>query len=85
MIKAIEDDYVDVLGYTTWGPIDIISCGRGEMKKRDGFIYVNRDDQGHGSLKRSKKQSFDQYKQVIASNGEALYFLKRLNKKYGYE
>ena len=72
MKAAIEDDYVDVIGYTTWGPIDIISCGTGEMKKRYGFIYVDRDDQGHGSLKRSKKQSFDWYKQVIASNGEML-------------
>ena len=66
---AIEIDEVDVIGYTCWGPIDIISVGTGEMKKRYGFIYVDKDDQGMGTLKRSKKKSFDWYKQVIASNG----------------
>ena len=66
---AIEIDEVDVIGYTCWGPIDIISVGTGEMKKRYGFIYVDKDDQGMGTLKRSKKKSFDWYKKVIASNG----------------
>ena len=66
---AIEIDEVDVIGYTCWGPIDIISVGTGEMKKRYGFIYVDKDDQGMGTLKRSKKKSFEWYKQVIASNG----------------
>ena len=68
--RAIEEDEVDVMGYALWGPIDIISCGTGEMKKRYGMIYVDRDDQGNGSLKRSKKKSFDWYKKVIESNGE---------------
>ena len=70
--KAVEEDYVDVIGYTTWGPIDIISVGTGEMKKRYGFIYVDKDDKGYGTLKRSKKKSFDWYKEVIASNGKVL-------------
>lgn len=70
--KAVEEDFVDLIGYTTWGPIDIISVGTGEMKKRYGFIYVDKDDRGNGSLKRSKKKSFNWYKEVIASNGENL-------------
>ena len=67
---AVEEDEVDVIGYALWGPIDIISCGTGEMKKRYGMIYVDKDDQGNGSLKRMKKKSFNWYKKVIASNGE---------------
>lgn len=55
-----------------WGPIDLVSCGTGEMKKRYGFIYVDRDDEGNGTLKRSKKKSFEWYQRVIASNGEEL-------------
>jgi len=70
MKDAVEIDGVDLLGYTTWGPIDLVSPGTGQMKKRYGFIYVDRDDFGNGSLKRSKKKSFDWYKKVIASNGE---------------
>ncbi|CAM3203684.1 6-phospho-beta-glucosidase [Paenibacillus taichungensis] len=70
--KAILIDGVDVLGYTTWGPIDIVSAGTGEMKKRYGFIYVDRDDQGNGSLSRSKKKSFDWYSNVIKTNGKDL-------------
>lgn len=69
---AVNVDGVDLIGYTPWGPIDLVSCGTGEMKKRYGFIYVDRDDKGNGSLKRSKKKSFDWYKDVIASNGEML-------------
>ncbi len=72
MKDAVTLDGIDLLGYTTWGPIDLVSAGTGEMSKRYGFIYVDRDDQGKGSLKRSKKKSFDWYKQVIASNGENL-------------
>lgn len=53
-------------------PIDIVSAGTGEMKKRYGMIYVDKDDEGHGSLKRRKKKSFEWYKQVIESNGEIL-------------
>ena len=72
MKDAVEQDGVDLLGYTTWGCIDLVSAGTGEMKKRYGFIYVDRDNDGNGTLKRSKKKSFDWYKQVIASNGENL-------------
>lgn len=72
MIKAVELDGVDLMGYTPWGCIDIISAGTGEMKKRYGFIHVDLDDQGQGSFKRTKKKSFDWYAQVIATNGEDL-------------
>ncbi|EOH68540.1 hypothetical protein UAG_01672 [Enterococcus faecium ATCC 8459 = NRRL B-2354] len=68
--NAIDLDGVPVMGYTMWGCIDIVSAGSGEMKKRYGLIYVDRDNEGKGSLKRSKKKSFEWYKQVIASNGE---------------
>ena len=72
MKKAVEIDHVDLMGYTPWGCIDLVSAGTGEMKKRYGFIYVDRDDLGNGTLKRSKKKSFNWYKEVIASNGENL-------------
>ncbi|MGX7265850.1 6-phospho-beta-glucosidase [Enterococcus crotali] len=72
MKDAVELDGVDLLGYTTWGCIDLVSAGTGEMKKRYGFIYVDRDNEGNGTLKRSKKKSFDWYKKVIATNGEDL-------------
>ncbi|MCR1951951.1 MULTISPECIES: 6-phospho-beta-glucosidase [Clostridium] len=72
MKKAIEIDGVEVIGYTTWGCIDPISFTTGEMKKRYGFIYVDRNNDGSGSLKRYKKKSFDWYKKVIESNGEIL-------------
>lgn len=55
MKDAVELDGVDLLGYTTWGCIDLVSAGTGEMKKRYGFIYVDRDNQGNGTLARSKK------------------------------
>lgn len=71
-IKEAIKDGVDVMGYTYWGPIDIVSAGTGEMQKRYGFIYVDRDNEGKGTLKRSKKDSFDWYAQVIASNGKGL-------------
>ncbi len=72
MKKAVEIDGVDLLGYTTWAPIDLVSASTGEMSKRYGFIYVDKDDYGNGTLKRSKKKSFDWYKKVIATNGEDL-------------
>ena len=72
MKDAVEIDGVDLLGYTMWSAIDIVSNGTGEMKKRYGFVYVDRDDRGNGSLKLYKKDSFDWYKQVIATNGESL-------------
>jgi len=72
MKKAVEKDGVDLMGYTPWGPIDLVSAGTGEMKKRYGFIYVDRDNEGKGTLKRFKKDSFTWYKKVIATNGENL-------------
>lgn len=72
MKKAVELDGVDVMGYTAWGCIDVISFGTGEMKKRYGFIYVDKDNEGHGTLKRIKKKSFSWYRRVIESNGEDL-------------
>lgn len=69
MNDAVNKDGVVLWGYTTWGCIDLVSAGTGEMKKRYGFIYVDRDNQGNGTLKRSKKKSFDWYRKVIASNG----------------
>ena len=72
MKDAVEIDGVELLGYTPWGCIDLVSASTGEMKKRYGFIYVDRDNQGGGSLQRMKKKSFHWYKQVIASNGEHL-------------
>ncbi len=71
MKEAVKDG-VDLMGYTSWGCIDLISASTGEMEKRYGFIYVDRDDQGKGSNRRFKKKSFDWYKQVIASNGNDL-------------
>ncbi len=70
--EAIVEDGVDCMGYTAWGCIDLVSCGSGEMDKRYGFIYVDRDNQGKGTLKRSRKKSFFWYKDVIASNGANL-------------
>ncbi|AIQ46140.1 6-phospho-beta-glucosidase [Paenibacillus sp. FSL R7-0273] len=69
--RAIEDG-VQVFGYTAWGCIDLISAASAEMKKRYGFIYVDRDEEGNGTLERYRKQSFYWYKQVIESNGQSL-------------
>lgn len=73
-IKAMDDavtlDGVDLMGYTSWGPIDLISAGTGEMRKRYGFIYVDRDDQGNGTFRRTKKKSFEWYRKVIERNGD---------------
>ncbi|WP_143797240.1 family 1 glycosylhydrolase, partial [Oenococcus oeni] len=63
---------VKVIGYTPWGCFDLVSAGTGQMSKRYGFIYVDKDDQGKGSLKRLKKDSFFWYQQVIQSNGSQL-------------
>lgn len=70
MKDAVELDGVDLLGYTTWGCIDLVSATTGEMSKRYGFIYVDLDNEGQGTLKRTKKKSFAWYKKVIATNGE---------------
>ena len=69
MEKAIEIDGVDCIGYTAWGCLDCVSFTTGELKKRYGFIYVDRNDDQTGDFKRLKKDSFDWYKQVIANNG----------------
>lgn len=71
MKEAIRDG-VDLMGYTSWGPIDLISMSTSEMSKRYGFIYVDQDDDGNGTLQRSRKASFEWYKNVIATNGEEL-------------
>lgn len=70
--KSVFEDGVELMGFTPWGPIDIVSASTGEMKKRYGFIYVDLDDNGAGTGKRIKKDSFDWYKKVIESNGEVL-------------
>lgn len=70
--KAMDEDYVETLGYLTWAPIDLVSATTGEMSKRYGFIYVDIDDEGNGTYKRYKKDSFYWYKKVIATNGENL-------------
>ena len=72
MKKAVDIDGVDLLGYTVWGCIDCVSFSTGEKKKRYGFIYVDKNNDGSGSLKRSKKDSFEWYKKVIETNGEVL-------------
>ncbi|MBD9659875.1 MULTISPECIES: glycoside hydrolase family 1 protein [unclassified Pantoea] len=69
--EAIEDG-VEVLGYTCWGPIDLVSASKAEFSKRYGFIYVDRDDAGNGTLARSRKKSFFWYQDVIRSHGAAL-------------
>ncbi|MGT2742527.1 glycoside hydrolase family 1 protein [Streptococcus plurextorum] len=66
-------DGVDILGYTTWGPIDLVSASTAELSKRYGFIYVDRNDDGTGTLNRYRKKSFYWYKDVIASNGRSLW------------
>lgn len=72
MKKAVEEDDVDLMGYTPWGCIDLVSAGTGEMRKRYGFIYVDRHDDDTGDFSRSRKDSFFWYKKVIASNGQDL-------------
>ena len=69
--EAIEDG-VELMGYTTWGCIDLVSASTAELKKRYGFIYVDRNDDGTGTLERYKKKSFNWYKEVIATNGASL-------------
>ena len=69
MKEAVKDG-VELIGYLAWGCIDLISASTGEMSKRYGFIYVDRTDDGSGSLKRYKKKSFDWYKEIIRQNSE---------------
>ncbi|WP_018296305.1 glycoside hydrolase family 1 protein [Corynebacterium lubricantis] len=66
------DDGVELMGYTTWGPIDLVAMSTAQMSKRYGFIYVDRNDDGSGTLERYKKKSFAWYKEVIATNGASL-------------
>ncbi|MEE8807458.1 MAG: family 1 glycosylhydrolase [Lactimicrobium sp.] len=72
MRDAVCLDGIPLMGYTMWGCIDLVSAGTGEMRKRYGFVYVDRDDKGQGTLARSKKDSFGWYQKVIASDGEDL-------------
>ena len=69
--EAIEDG-VEVLGYTSWGCIDLVSASTAQMSKRYGFIYVDRNDDGSGTMARYRKKSFYWYRDVIASNGASL-------------
>lgn len=69
MKKAVTEDGVDLIGYTPWGCIDLVSAGTGEMKKRYGMIYVDKDNEGNGSLSRFRKSSFYWYQELIAHNG----------------
>lgn len=71
-LREAIDDGVEVWGYTSWGPIDLVSASKAEFSKRYGFIYVDRDDNGHGTLERKRKKSFWWYQQVIKSNGASL-------------
>ena len=73
MMKAMNVDGVECLGYTMWGPMDLVSLSTGEMKKRYGFIYVDVDDKGNGTGKRIKKKSYGWMKEVIATGGESLW------------
>ncbi|CAJ1253599.1 family 1 glycosylhydrolase [Escherichia coli] len=70
MKKAVVEDGVDLIGYTPWGCIDLVSAGTGEMKKRYGMIYVDKDNEGKGTLERIRKASFYWYRDLIANNGE---------------
>jgi 6-phospho-beta-glucosidase len=72
MLAAVNEDGIPLLGYTCWGCIDLVSASTGEMKKRYGMIYVDKQNDGTGTLKRMKKDSFYWYKKVIQTNGEDL-------------
>lgn len=72
MKLAVEEDGVDLIGYTPWGCIDLVAASTGQMSKRYGFIYVDKQDDGSGTMNRSRKDSFVWYKNVIKTNGEEL-------------
>lgn len=72
MKKAVEYDGVELMGYTVWGIIDLVSFTTGEMKKRYGMIYVDKDDEGKGTLERKRKKSFGWYKGIIETNASLL-------------
>jgi len=71
LAEAIGDG-CEIIGYTWWGPIDIVSAGTGEMRKRYGFIHVDKDNEGRGTLKRTRKASFHHYRDLIRSNGRSV-------------
>jgi 6-phospho-beta-glucosidase len=71
-MKAAIDEGVELIGFTSWGPIDLISAGTSQMSKRYGFIYVDLDDEGNGTYQRLKKDSFYWYQKVIATNGASI-------------
>ena len=71
-VKEAVKDGVEIMGYTSWGCIDLVSASTAELKKRYGFIYVDRNDDGSGTLERYRKKSFYWYKKVIETNGEVL-------------
>lgn len=71
-MKEAMEDGVELLGYTSWGCIDLVSASTGEMSKRYGFVYVDKQDDGTGTLERKRKKSFYWYKKVIETNGECL-------------
>lgn len=73
MLDAIEFDGVDLIGYTSWACIDLVSESTKQMTKRYGFIYVDCDDEGNGTYNRYRKKSFNWMKSVIESNGKILY------------
>ena len=76
-VEAAIEDGVDVFGFTSWGCIDLVSASTAEMEKRYGYIYVDRDNKGNGTLARYRKKSFYWYRDVIASNGESLHETKK--------
>ena len=69
MYDAVTEDGVELMGYTCWGCIDLVSNSSNQMSKRYGMVYVDCDDYGNGTFNRKKKKSFDWYKEVIATNG----------------
>ncbi|MPN21864.1 Aryl-phospho-beta-D-glucosidase BglA [bioreactor metagenome] len=71
-MRLAIDDGVELVGYTPWSAIDLVSVSTGEVEKRYGFIYVNKDNQGNGDMKRYKKDSFYWYQHVIETNGDEL-------------
>lgn len=73
LMEAVVIDRVDCLGYTMWAPIDLVSLSTGEMKKRYGFVYVDMDDKGNGTLRRTKKKSYGWMAEVIRTQGQSLW------------
>lgn len=71
-VKESLLDGVEIMGYLYWGLVDVVSAGTGEMRKRYGFVFVDRYNDGSGTLERKKKNSYDWFKKVIESNGEDL-------------